>query len=76
LYSNCIVFPVVTLNQLYFLSFFTISVIYRRIPDDEKPLALCLSWGAQKDSNNPTFALKENEDGKVEVCVQNDKIVY
>lgn len=48
---------------VYFL-----SVVYRRIPDDEKPLALCLSWGAQKDSNNPTFALKENEDGKVEVC--------
>jgi len=41
------------------------EVMYRRIPDEENPLVLCLSWGASKDGS-PTFALKENEDGKVQ----------
>lgn len=41
-------------------------VIYKRIPDDEKPLILCLSWGSNKDMSK-SFALKENEEGKVQV---------
>lgn len=41
------------------------EVVYRRIPDGEQPLGLCLSWGPKKDGN-PSFALKENEDGKVQ----------
>lgn len=52
------------LNLFIFLSF--LLVIYRRIPDEEKPLVLSLSWGPSRDGTS-TFALKENEDGKVMV---------
>lgn len=40
------------------------EVVFRRLPDDEQPLALCLHWGASNSTKS--FSLKENEDGTVQ----------
>jgi len=40
------------------------EVTYKRLLDDDKPLALRLSWGAK--CHTKAFALKENEDGTIQ----------